>query len=212
MRCGWSRPHRITRNGGLPRVIQVRDTRYKVQGSRAKESQTLGLRIYRCPLWVPRRPSGLKRLLHLASFALSSLPVMLRLAFWRPDVVWVVAPAFFCAPVAWLAARLCGARVWLHVQDYEVDAAFDLGLLKGAWLKKVVLGVERWLMRRFDRVSTISSRMLDRALAKGVAPARALLFPNWADLGAIAPTQDQDSSCKVQGARDKTQGTRGACR
>ena len=68
----------------------------------------------------------------------------------------MVEPALFCAPAAWLAARLCGARAWLHVQDYEVDAAFELGLLKGAWLRRAVARAERWLMRRFDRVSTIS--------------------------------------------------------
>lgn len=31
-----------------------------------------GVKVWRCPLWVPRRPSGLRRVLHLASFALSS--------------------------------------------------------------------------------------------------------------------------------------------
>ena len=46
------------------------------------------------------------------------------------DVILVVEPALFCAPAAWLAARLCGARAWLHVRDYEVDAAFELGLLR----------------------------------------------------------------------------------
>jgi colanic acid biosynthesis glycosyl transferase WcaI len=88
--------------------------------------------VYRCPLWVPAKPSGLKRILHLASFALSSLPVMLSQVLWRPQVVWVVQPALFCAPQALLVARLCGAKAWLHIQDYEVDAAFDLGLLKGS--------------------------------------------------------------------------------
>lgn len=143
--------------------------------------------VYRCPLWVPDRPSGLKRLLHLASFAISCFPVMLRQVFWRPDVVWVVAPAFFCAPGAWLTAKLAGVPACLHVQDYEVDAAFNLGLLKGVWLKKLVLWVERWLFARFDIVSTISYRMLDRARDKGVAVDRALLFPNWVDISAIHP-------------------------
>lgn len=146
-----------------------------------------GVDVWRCPLWVPAKPSGLKRLIHLASFAVTSIPAMLRQVFWRPDVVWVVAPAFFSAPGAWVTARLSGAPVWLHVQDFEVDAAFDLGLLKGAWLKKLVLGVERWLFRRFDVVSTISFRMKERALAKGVAPDRAVLFPNWVDISAIHP-------------------------
>ena len=46
------------------------------------------LRVVRCPLWVPARPSGLTRLLHLASFALSSLPVLLWQWRWRPEVVF----------------------------------------------------------------------------------------------------------------------------
>jgi len=146
-----------------------------------------GMFVYRCPLWVPNKPSGLKRLIHLASFALSSLPVMLRQVFWRPDVVWVVAPAFFCAPGAWMTARLCGARAWLHVQDYEVDAAFDLGLLKGKLLRRAVMMVERWMFRRFDVVSTISHRMLERARSKGVEPSCALLFPNWVDISSVRP-------------------------
>ena len=90
--------------------------------------------VYRCPLWVPPQPGGIKRLVHRASFALSSLPVMLRQLVWRPDVVWVVEPALFCAPAAVAVARLSGARAWLHVQDFEVDAAFDLGLLRGKLL------------------------------------------------------------------------------
>lgn len=147
-----------------------------------------GAEVWRCPLWVPRRPGGLTRVLHLLSFALSSLPVVLRQVVWRPDVVWVVEPPLFCAPTALLAGRLAGARTWLHVQDYEVDAAFDLGLLKGARARRIVQGAERWLMRRFDRVSTISRRMLDRAASKGVDPARLVLFPNWVELPHNLPS------------------------
>ena len=149
-----------------------------------------GVDVWRCSLWVPVRPGGLKRLLHLASFALSSLPVMLRQIVWRPDVVWVVEPPLFCAPTAWVVARLSGARALLHVQDFEVDAAFDLGLLKGQWLKRLVLGCERWLMRRFDGVSTISARMLARAGRKGVDAQRLALFPNWVDVAAMTAADE----------------------
>jgi colanic acid biosynthesis glycosyl transferase WcaI len=147
------------------------------------------LLVFRCPLWVPAKPSGLKRLLHLASFALTSLPVMLRQVFWRPDVVFVVEPPLFCAPQSWVVARLSGAKAWLHIQDFEVDAAFDLGLIKGSALRRLVAAIERWLMRRFDKVSTISQRMLDRLILKGVAPDLCVFFPNWVDINSIAPRQ-----------------------
>lgn len=150
------------------------------------DESVAGVKLTRCPLWVPDKPGGLKRLVHLASFALTSFPVLLRQIFWRPDVVWVVAPAFFCVPGALLASKVLGAKSWVHIQDYEVDAAFDLGMLKGDRLKRGALAVERWLLKGFDRFSTISRRMHQLALNKGVSENRAVLFPNWVDLDAIS--------------------------
>lgn len=143
--------------------------------------------VWRCPLWVPERPSGLRRLLHLGSFAASSLPVMLRQVVWRPDVVFMVEPTLFGAPAALLSARLSGAKAWLHIQDLEVDAAFDMGLLPKGRVRKLALAVERWLLSRFDRVSTISEAMHDRVMAKDVAADRVGMFPNWVDVAAITP-------------------------
>lgn len=160
---------------------------------RRKPRDKNGLMVYRCPLWVPAEPSGSKRLLHLFSFMLSSFPVMLRQILWRADVVLVVEPAFFCVPQAWLVARLSGAKAWLHIQDFEVDAAFELGILRAPWLKRWVLAGERLLMHRFDRVSTISYKMLERLVGKGVAPDSAVLFPNWVDLSEIYPLEAEES-------------------
>ena len=102
--------------------------------------------VWRCPLWIPKKLSGLKRLLHLASFALSSFPVVLGHTLWRPDVVIVIEPPLMCSPIAWFTARLSGANAWLHIQDFEVDAAFDLGILPPGPLRRWILVVERWLM------------------------------------------------------------------
>ncbi len=143
--------------------------------------------VWRAPLWVPKAPGGLTRILHLLSFAISSFPIMLRQVVWRPDVVITVAPAFLCAPVGWLTARLSAAQAWLHLQDFEIDIAFQLGLLKNKSLERVVLGFERFVMRRFDSVSTISHRMVERLLKKGVSRDRARLFPNWVDISHINP-------------------------
>jgi colanic acid biosynthesis glycosyl transferase WcaI len=147
------------------------------------------VRVWRCPLWVPAKPSGIKRLIHLVSFALSSFPVMLRQIFWKPDLVMAIEPPLMCAPVALLVSRLAGARAWLHIQDFEVDAAFELGILKSKWLRKAVLLVERRLMRSFDMVSTISDRMLEMLVEKGVVPVKTSYFPNWVDLELIFPLE-----------------------
>lgn len=160
--------------------------------------------VLRTPLWVPHQPNGLKRLIHLASFALSSLPVLFKQWFWKPDVVWVVEPPLMCAPAAVVFAKLNGAKSWLHIQDYEVNAAFDMGLIKGRTLRKCVEKIERWLMRCFDRVSTISGQMLHLAAQKGVDAGKIISFPNWVDISAIQPLQNPSSYRKELGISEDT--------
>lgn len=160
---------------------------------RYRRESLKGVDVWRCPLWVPKRPSGVTRILHLAGFAVSSFPVMLAQTFWRPDVVVAVEPALFCAPGAVAAARLAGSRVWLHVQDFEVDAAFELGILRSRRVQGFVRAVERWLLRRFDRISTISGRMLTGLEEKGVTDGRRVFFPNWVDTDRIFPVADRNS-------------------
>lgn len=143
--------------------------------------------VYRAPMWVPKRPSGVKRILHLFSFACTSIPALAVQWRWKPDVIWIVQPPLFCAPAAALFATLRGAKSWLHIQDYEVDAAFNLGIIKGNLLRSWTEEVERWLMRRFDRVSTISDRMIQLALKKGVLSGRVVLLPNWVDISGVMP-------------------------
>jgi colanic acid biosynthesis glycosyl transferase WcaI len=148
-----------------------------------------GVSVTRVPLYVPQRPSGAKRLLHHLSFAIICSPVMLWRALRRgPDLVVTVAPSLIAAPVAAAIARLFGARSWLHVQDFEVGAAFATGLLRpdrGA--AALATGFERRVMRAFDRVSSISTEMCARLLRLGVAPERVFELRNWADIGRIEP-------------------------
>jgi colanic acid biosynthesis glycosyl transferase WcaI len=146
--------------------------------------------VRRCPIWVSCQPGGLKRLLHLASFAVTSLPVMIHQIPWRPNVIITIEPPLFCAPQAWLTARLSGAKAWLHVQDFEVDAAFNMGILPEGRLRKIVAILEQWLMSRFDCVSSISKRMVERLRAKGVSQFRCVFFPNWVDTEKIYPLHE----------------------
>ncbi|QGQ99957.1 colanic acid biosynthesis glycosyltransferase WcaI [Paenibacillus psychroresistens] len=151
-----------------------------------------GAEVWRCPIWIPSKLTGLKRLLHLASFALSSIPVILKQMWWRPQLVMVVEPPLAVAPIVVVLSKLFGIKSWLHVQDFEVDAAFDLGLLpENKALKQLVTGVETWLMRRFNIVSSISLQMMERLYNKGIEPARTRFFPNWVETNAIYPLEER---------------------
>ena len=145
-----------------------------------------GVTVLRCPSWVPALPTGLKRLAHYASFAASSLPVVLGHAAWRPDFTLVVAPTLASAPGALLAARLARGRSWLHMQDYEVDVALRLGLLPPAG-RSALKRLESRLLRSFDVVTSITEPMLGVARGLGVPAERLVLLPNWANLAAVRP-------------------------
>jgi putative colanic acid biosynthesis glycosyltransferase WcaI len=146
------------------------------------------VRVYRCPIYVPRRPSGNTRLLHLGSFMLSSLPIMLSQAQWRPDVVLTVEPTLLSSVAGVTTARLAEAVAWLHVQDFEVDAAFGLGLLPGEGrAHRLAEMLDRRTMCLFDHISTVSEKMMQRLPEKGVPIEKTVMFPNWVDTDVIAP-------------------------
>jgi len=147
-----------------------------------RRSEENGVSVTRCAHYVPRRPAGLRRIVHLASFALSALVPALRQARWKPDVVLCVAPALLSVPVAWLTTRLTGAKLWIHVQDFEVEAAFATGLVDERGLAaRIARRLENRLLGLADRVSTISPQMAARLTAKGVTPDKVVEIRNWAD-------------------------------
>jgi colanic acid biosynthesis glycosyl transferase WcaI len=149
-----------------------------------------GIDVTRCPHYVPRRPTGIRRILHHASFALTSFVPLLRdTLLWRPDVVIAVAPGLMAAPMTAVLGRLGGARTWLHVQDFEAEAAVATGLMAPAGrLARGAALFERMAFSLFDRVSSISPRMCARLAAKGVPADRIFELRNWAELELVRPT------------------------
>jgi colanic acid biosynthesis glycosyl transferase WcaI len=149
----------------------------------------------------------LKRLVHLISFSLTSFIALLSQLFWRPDVVVVVVPTFFCVPFILLYSKLVGAKSVIHIQDYELDAMLGLGLLGSDknLLVKAASHIERFFLRRFDMVSTISYNMVERAKHKGVVEAKTVFFPNWVDTSFITPAACRATFRKLwgYGADDK---------
>ncbi len=148
-----------------------------------------GVRVTRCPLYVPRRPSGQKRILHHLSFAITSLFPMIARGFrMRPDVIFTVSPSLFSAPVGALTALMTGAKQWLHIQDFEVEAAFATGQINPRSLvKRWAQSFERFCLSLPDKVSSISPAMCHKLVNKGVDPAKVYQLNNWADIDAIKP-------------------------
>lgn len=178
--------HKVTAIVGKPYYPQWKaDPAY---GGGWLEAEENGVRLVRCPHYVPQDPIGIRRFAHLISFAITALIPAVRIALReRPQVVFCVAPALLSALAAILAAWLCRARLWIHVQDFEVEAAFATGLMRSNTLKaRFALWAEGWILRQADRVSTISPQMVAKLGEKGIPSERRMELRNWAN-ASFAP-------------------------
>jgi colanic acid biosynthesis glycosyl transferase WcaI len=142
-----------------------------------------GVDVCRVAHYVPKRPTGLKRLVHHFSFVLSSfLPLLHKTKQMRPDVIFSVAPSLMVAPTVLLAGKLFGSKTWLHIQDFEVEAAIATGLLKpNTALTKLAKKAESWIVKNFDMVSTISPAMRNKCIEKSGKWERTYELRNWAN-------------------------------
>jgi len=156
-----------------------------------------GVRVLRVPLWVPADPTGPRRLLHLASLRRNARRRLTDLRAFSPDLVFSVQPTLAICDLALALARHSGAVAWHHIQDFEIDAALDLGLLRLPGVMAPVRGLARRWERRFlaghDIVSTISPGMRRRLESRAAPSSKGgpvvRDFPNWVDTDEIRPLE-----------------------
>ena len=153
-----------------------------------------GVRIHRCPLYVPAKISSAKRMLHEFSFVLSTLPVWIKKLFSKKyDVVISVSPPFHLGTLPLLYAKLRGTKIVTHIQDLQVDVAKELNMINSPALLNTLFALERFILKRSSAISTISSGLLKRIKEKGIAASNCVLFPNWVDEKKIYPIAKEHS-------------------
>ncbi|WP_284124053.1 WcaI family glycosyltransferase [Parerythrobacter aestuarii] len=149
-----------------------------------------GVQVMRVPHHIPGAPGTVGRLRHYATFAMNAYRGVGKLGpAFAPEAVIAIAPALLSAPVALQLAKTHRALSWLHIQDFEVEAALATGLLPG-WAARLGAGFENGILSRFDRLSSISPRMIEKAAAKADGSPVVHELRNWADVEVGAMTTD----------------------
>src|SRR5690606_662362 len=152
------------------------------------KEQWAGATVYRVPLYVPKEVTAKKRVLHELSFLGGVLPPWFALLLKKKyDVVISISPPFHLGFYAWAYAKLRGAKLVTHIQDLQVDAAKELGMINNRRLLNGMFRAERFLLRHSDAVSSISLGMKRKILEKGIPDSKYIMFPNWVDVYAIRP-------------------------
>lgn len=147
------------------------------------------LKVIRCPLYVPKRPTVFKRILLDISFTLTAKIRLIPILFEKKyDWVITVAPSFQFGLLGVFYKKLKRAKHLHHIQDLQIEAAQDLGLVRSPRLLKTLFGMERYIFRNSDVVSSISDGMISRIEKKTKKPV--LLFPNWTETSSFFPLTD----------------------
>ena len=159
---------------------ETKMNRYSIEGNSS-------YKVIRCPLYVPKFPNGIRRIMHLISFTISSFPIIIIHLFWRPECIVSIAPTIFCAPNVYFLKLFSLIKVSsvLIIQDFELDAAFGLGILKGNLIKNMFSKIEYLLINSFNKIGSISIGMLKKLIDKGIKEEKVFLMPNWVDLNKI---------------------------
>jgi colanic acid biosynthesis glycosyl transferase WcaI len=148
------------------------------------------LNIYRCPLYVPDSPSGLKRMLHDASFFLSALVMIFILMFKeRNDHIFCVAPPFHIGFLGIIYRFFKGGKIIYHIHDLQIEAARDLHILKNKTTFYVLFALERFIINHANHVSSISAGMIRKVEMK--TSKEVLFFPNWVDTEVFHPIKEK---------------------
>lgn len=148
------------------------------------------LTVYRCPLYVPTKPSGLKRIiLDLSFFASASIKLIRLLSEKKYDILITVAPSFQVGLLGLMYKKLRKAKLLYHIQDLQIEAARDLQLITSKRLLNTLFSLEKFILNNSDFVSTISEGMIHKVQEK--AGKDVFLLPNWTDPQTIFPISDR---------------------
>ena len=142
------------------------------------------IKIYRYKQYVPKSPTFIKRIIHLLDFTFGSLFNLYKLK--KCDLVISVVPFTSSVFLGYIQKRRFKSKLWVHVQDFEFDAALQTGLSSNKKLSfSLLFKLEKWLFSKSDIVSTISQSMLNKLKQK--TKSELFYLPNWIDSKIIDP-------------------------
>jgi colanic acid biosynthesis glycosyl transferase WcaI len=143
-----------------------------------------GTKILRYRQYVPKAPTFFKRIVHIIDFTIGSLFNLFKIK--KCDLVIAVVPFTTSAFLGWIQKKRFNSKFWIHIQDFELDAALQSKKEPKVGLAfSLMFRLESWLFRKPDIVSTISHSMIDTLRKK--SNSSSFYLPNWVDPDAINP-------------------------
>lgn len=157
---------------------------YKKEIIPAKDKVSKGFTVIRCPHYIPKKPTGFRRIISDLSFFLTSSFVIFGMLLKKKnDFVFTVAPPFCLGLLGVLYKKLKGAKFLYHIQDLQIEVAQNLEIVKSKSLFNTLFTIERYIYKNADFLSTISEGMIKKV--KDKAKKEVLFLPNWVDRKSV---------------------------
>jgi colanic acid biosynthesis glycosyl transferase WcaI len=149
-------------------------------------SSEKSIKVYRCPHYIPKKPTGLKRMISDLTFMFSAfIQVFLLLFKKKYDYVITVVPPFQIGLLGVMYKWIKGAKLIYHIQDLQIDAAKELKMINSKMLLSLMFRIEKFILEKADHRSSISDGMIRKIVAKCGKPV--IFFPNWVDTQTFHP-------------------------
>lgn len=147
-----------------------------------------GINVFRYKQFIPKNVSFTGRIKLMLSLLWGNYINSKKIK--ETNLVICIVPFTLSILTGYLLARKTKAKLWIHVQDFEFDLAFQSGLLHSSFLgrmfKKVVFSFERLLLTRANVISSISFNMIEKSKEKTNFES-IYYFPNWISAKNINP-------------------------
>lgn len=148
-----------------------------------------GITVFRYKQYVPKKVSFIGRIKLMLSLLWGNYNNSKKIK--QTDLIICIVPFTVSVLTAYLLAKKTKSKLWVHVQDFEFDLAFQSGLLHSSYIgkmfKKIVFTFEKYLLNKTDILSTISFNMIEKAKEKTNFNS-IYFFPNWISSKNINPT------------------------
>ncbi len=178
----------LTRHGHAVSVISSRSIYGKKGATLPRREIVDGIEVSRVGRCFFGKSSIFARVLDFGLFYVAA--TVRAFTMKRPDVVICLTTPPFIALVGWLMRVFRGTKFVYWVMDLYPDLPVACGVLNAdAPLTRVLEGINRFCLRRADRVVVLGRCMRDRVLAKGISSEHVALIGVWADQTEVRPIE-----------------------
>jgi colanic acid biosynthesis glycosyl transferase WcaI len=136
------------------------------------------VKILRGYIYVPEKPTTFKRVIHEISLLASTSFNFFRAK--KPDVIVVFTTPILLGFIAVIFKKLFKCKLIINVQDFQLEAASSLNMIKEGLFFKILSNLEKFSYANADLVTSISHSMFDiLKYNKKLKDKKIYLWPNW---------------------------------